>query len=78
MKNPPKIGTIWTARATLQNRRGETIGSCMDTPNAIAKALMQVSDATCISDASGSMKMRSEYNNRMSAWNTAESHLIKV
>jgi len=78
MKNPPKLGTIWTARATLQDSSGKTIGYCMDTPNAIAKALMQVQNASCVRDASGCMKVRSEYRNRMSDFNVADSHLIKV
>ena len=41
MATPAKLGSVWIARATLYNSAGRKIGTCTDTPNAIAKAFME-------------------------------------
>jgi hypothetical protein len=69
---PPPIGTVWTARAKVYDGRDKYIGSCMDTPNAIAKMFMEVPAANMVVGLGG-MKFRDEYTSRMYG-NTAMSH----
>jgi hypothetical protein len=69
-----RIGTVWTATAKLYDRDGKLIASCIDTPNAIAKALMEEKKAEIIKTF-GEFKNRSNYESRMKAWNKAKSNL---
>lgn len=68
------IGTVWTASAKLYNRDGKLIAYCLDTPNAIAKALSECGQAQTVNSILGYYD-RSHYNDRMYK-NTAKS-LIK-
>ena len=47
-----KLGTIYTARAKLygnfEGESGVLLGHCIDTPNAIAKALIELPNADMI------------------------------
>lgn len=76
MRKPPKVGVVWTASAILYNKDGKVVARCLDTPNAIAKALMQMPSAVVVKSLLGTHP-RSHYQSRMSKWNTAESHLVK-
>lgn len=77
MRKPPALGTVWTARATLYNSAGRKIGTCMDTPNSIAKAFMEFPQATSVSALMG-YQTRAEFSSRMKPWNVATSHLHRV
>ena len=72
------LGTVWTARARLFNSAGKLVGSCTDTPNAIARAFMDHHNATgvkeCLSDTA---ICRTEYLNRMHPGNTCPSGYSK-
>src|SRR3990167_8872628 len=69
---PPKIGTVWTARAILFNSDGEAIGTSIDTPNAIAKAMMEYPEVAMVKGIGG-YKHREDYSSRMQSWNVASS-----
>ena len=68
------LGSVWCAKAKLYDINDKLIGICMDTPNSIAKALMECPAATLVK-CIGEVKVRSEYQDRMKDWNTAESML---
>jgi len=40
-ENPEKPGVVWPVGAKLYDGRGKPVGVCLDTPNAIAKAMME-------------------------------------
>ena len=42
MAKPEKVGAVWVAKATLYNTKKEIIAYCVDTPNGIAKAFMEL------------------------------------
>lgn len=72
------LGTVWNARARLYNSAGKVIGTCTDTPNAIARAFMEHHQATCVSESySGIAIQRTEYRNRMYPGNTCPSGFKK-
>jgi hypothetical protein len=77
---PVKLGTIWTARAKLYDLTGKMVASCMDTPNAIAKAFMECKEAVMVKTLSADSPYRNReyYRGRMNEWNKAESRLTKV
>ena len=78
MKAAP-IGTIWIARARLFNSAGQAIGTCTDTPNAIAKALIERQDATSIKESFSNVAInRREYRNRMHPGNQCPSGFAKI
>ncbi len=67
-------GNIWIARATLFNSAGKKIGTCTDTPNAIAKAFMEIHQATSVKEyLSDIAKDRTDYINKIQPWNTCPS-----
>lgn len=68
------VGNVGLTRARLFNSSGELIGYCLDTPNAIAKALMECPQAQVAQGILGINK-REYYHNRMQTWNTAHSDL---
>lgn len=73
---PATLGTVWTARAKLYNTAGKLIGTCTDTPNAIAKALIELPAAQTVKTLDG-YEDRADYKSRM--WqNTCPSGLRKV
>lgn len=72
---PAKLGTVWTAVAVLYNADGKRVGRCIDTPNAIAKALMERPEASLVKSLSG-VAVRSEYASRMNKWNEAKSGFV--
>ena len=72
---PPKLGTVWTAAATLYNKDGKAIARCLDTPNSIANALKQLKNADTVKTL-GEYRERSAYLDRMGDWNKAETHLV--
>lgn len=73
MKTQP-IGTIGITRARLFNSSSKLLGYCLDTPNAIAKALMESPEAQTAQGILGTNN-RAYYQNRMQSWNTAHSDL---
>lgn len=75
MNKPAPAGDIWEARATLYNIGGKAIGTCIDTPNAIAKAFLELREANYVKDNSGLIRVRAEYAERMQPWNKAQSGL---
>ena len=76
-KKPERLGTVWTAQATLMDAKGKPIARCIDTPNAIARALMKTPRATKVRSILGT-DTRASYKSRMKPWNTAKSGLIKL
>ena len=68
------IGTIGITRAKLFNSSGKLIGYCLDTPNAIAKALIECPQAQSAQGILG-IENRAYYYNRMQSWNKAQSDL---
>ena len=77
MSKPVAIGTIGITRATLFNKRGKKIAYCLDTPNAIAKALMSVPEAQKVKSILGYFS-RADYKGRMKSWNKARSGLERI
>jgi hypothetical protein len=76
MGKPPMVGTVWVARATLYDKRMRPVASCMDTPNAIAKAFMEVPHAVAVKEyLEHTYKSRAEYLGRMNQYNMAQSHV---
>ena len=72
------LGTVWTARARLYNSAGRIIGTCTDTPNAIAKAFMENHSATSVMESYSSVAIqRTEYRDRMHPGNTCPSGYSK-
>ena len=68
------LGTVWTARARLYNSAGRVIGSCTDTPNAIAKAFMEIHKAATVRESySDTAINRCEYRARMTPQNNCPS-----
>lgn len=68
------LGTIWTARARLCNSAGRVIGTCTDTPNAIARAFMDHHKATSVIKSYETIAIqRTEYRERMLPGNTCPS-----
>ena len=76
-KKPAPLGTIGITRATLLNSKGKKIAYCLDTPNAIAKALMKLPQAQKVKSILGTYT-RNHYKDRMKSWNTAKSGLELV
>lgn len=73
---PEMIGTVYTARAKLYNIDGKLIATCTDTPNAIAKAFMELPDAAFVTESYSSIIIPKEkFANRMQSWNVAKSNL---
>ena len=72
-----RLGTVWTAKATLLNKNGKKIAYCLDTPNAIAKALMKVPEAQKVKSLLGT-HTRAYYKDRMKSWNKAKSGLERI
>ena len=68
-----KPGTVWAARARLYNRSGKLMGYCTDTPNGIAKAMMEHPSIAKVRGLFGT-ESREAYASRMKAWNIARSH----
>ena len=76
---PQPIGTVWVARATLYDRRGHIIATCMDAPNPIAKAFMECPEATTVTQWLERKHIkRHAYESRMASWNVASSQLQRV
>ena len=74
MATPAKLGSVWIARATLYNSAGRKIGTCTDTPNAIAKAFMEHRNATSVRKClEGGTEDRSDYTRRMGLFNACPS-----
>jgi len=73
-KKPLHLGTIGVTKATLFDRKGKKVGYCLDTPNAIAKALMELPQAQKVTSILGTYA-RSYYEDRMKGWNEAKSGL---
>ena len=74
MASPPALGTVWTARVWLYDSQFNAVGSCMDTPNSIAKAFMERPELAYVKDAcTKRLRDRAEYADRMASWNVAES-----
>ena len=75
-RKPEMIGTVWTAKATLYNNDKEIIAYCIDTPNGIAKAFMELPRAMWVSEMySKELQPRAKYESRMQDWNKADSNL---
>ena len=70
---PAKLGVVWTASAKCYDGTGRLVGTCMDTPNAIAKAMMEQPAIDTVKSLAG-FGSRRDYADRMADWNVAESH----
>lgn len=78
MTKPQKLGTVWASRAILFNKQGKKIATCMDTPNAIAKAFMEMPrSAYKVKTIMGTFT-KEHYKDRMKPWNAAQSHLTRI
>jgi disulfide oxidoreductase YuzD len=73
-----KIGTVWTATAKLYDRDGVKIGTCIDTPNAIAKALMENLEIEMIKSQFHGYEFRCHYADRMTKFNEAKSGFMEA
>jgi len=71
---PPALGTVWIARAILYNNKMKPLGSCIDTPNGIAKALIENKKAVYVKPLDEPIIHRYYYNPRMNKWNKAKSY----
>ena len=71
--NPEKPGVVWPVGAKLYDKQGKLVGVCLDTPNAIAKAMMEHPEIEAAHTLLG-VKTREDYVSRMQPWNTAKSH----
>jgi len=69
-----KLGTVYPYKARLYKGKKE-IGYCIDTPNAIAKAIMETG-ATMVKEYLGHIVLASKYADRMQSWNTCISGVI--
>lgn len=76
-KKPPKLGNVWAVGAKCFNKKGKQIGVCLDTPNAIAKAMMENPDIYSVKSILGK-KTRKDYEDRMKDWNKAESNFERM
>jgi hypothetical protein len=72
-------------RATLFDSRMRLLGHCQDTPNAIAKAFMEVPAAAFVDtqgegdyDPQPGVRSREDYEGSMNAWNDAESGFMRL
>lgn len=76
-KSKPKaLGSVWTSSATLYDKNKKPIAICMDTPNAIAKAFMELPKAEYVSSfLSNELETKDKYSDRMKSWNNADSQL---
>ncbi len=74
MRKAIKLGNVWTARANLYNADEKLIGTCTDTPNAIANALQELPEATTVQSLLG-IYDRVKYDERMTKHNTCPSGL---
>jgi hypothetical protein len=73
----PRLGNVWAVGAKLYNKQGKLIGTCLDTPNAIAKAMMEHPSIARVSSILGNGS-RKDYAKRMGSFNTATSMFTKV
>lgn len=73
---PPKLGSVWVARARLFGRTNQEIGLCMDTPNAIAKAFTECSEAAFVKPYGEPLLPRQYFHDRMNKYNEAKSFLV--
>lgn len=79
-RKPPTLGAVWTVKARLLNRNKRLVGICSDTPNSIAKALMEHPEIAYVnhqaymrSPGDPIFEPRSAYASRMADWNVAPS-----
>lgn len=77
VKKPLPIGTIGLTKAALFDKKGKKIAYCLDTPNAIAKALMRIPAAVKVKSILGTYG-RDYYKSRMKSWNKARSGLERI
>lgn len=63
------LGSVWTARAKVYDANGKFIGSCMDTPNAIARMFMEIRRAEVVKDVLGKYTHRIDYKSKMNEYN---------
>jgi hypothetical protein len=75
---PNKLSTVYTVGAKLFNKNGLHIANCLDTPNAIAKAIMEYPDIEIIKPFMEQPRNRDYYADRMMTWNKANSNLQKL
>lgn len=73
---PAPIGSVWTATARVYDLSGRMIGTCTDTPNGIAKMLVEQPSAIMVRDSGGRFRDRAEFAGRMAAWNDAPSMFV--
>ena len=81
---PARLGIVWPVAAILYGPDMREKGRCMDTPNAIAKALMEMPGVAFVRPGviagrwtSAKLHDATKYAGRMAAWNVAESHLLR-
>lgn len=73
---PPALGSVWNVGAKCYNKKNKLIGVCLDTPNAIAKAMMNHKEIAYAKTLLGK-KTRKDYKSRMEDWNTVEDTFQK-
>lgn len=71
----PKLGTVWPVGARVFDAHGKQIGTCIDTPNGIAKAMMECPRIAAVKPFGQSIQARADYADRMKDWNQAQSCL---
>lgn len=73
---PPKLGTVYTSRAKCYGADGKLLGKCIDTPNGIAKAMMEQPAITMAIGQFGELHSRAAMGGRMNRHNTAQSFFV--
>jgi len=73
---PQKLGIVYTARATLKDADLNKLGTCTDTPNAIASALRECPTASIVIGFASGTTIRGTYKNRMLEWNSCPSGFV--
>lgn len=71
-----KMGCFGVTTAFLYDKNNKPIGNCIDTPNGIAKAMMENSNIEkVIGYFPDKVSYRKDYIDRMNNYNTAKSYL---
>ncbi len=77
-QRPAKLGTVYPARARCYDENGTCIGRCIDTPNGVAKAMMEQPAISMAKGQFGGYYFRAQMASRMNEHNDATSEYAPV
>ena len=69
------MGIFGETTAIVHDNKMRVIGTCIDTPNGIAKMFMECNRAEYVKTMLDGLKQRYTYNDRMGNFNSATSYL---